>query len=180
VIRVGLRRARERGRRGDRLGKVREKHRNEQRGAHRAGLEHRETEDERLGDPVENDPEHDRATGLRHALVLGAPGRTAADDAFDRLLGAEEHERAAEQAERDAAVSGRRLERLVHELVGDRAQQDARAEGHHQPDDPPGQRHTERDGSTDDERRAGNRAPQERFAHARGTLSRGGRPRARG
>jgi hypothetical protein len=58
----------------------------------------------------------------------------------------------------------------VHELVGNCAQKDSGAEGHDQPDDASCQRNAKRDDSTDDERRAPDGAPQERFAHDVATL----------
>ena len=62
----------ERRGRGDRLRKVRDEHSDEERDADCSGLEHGEAEDERLRNPVEDDPEDERPPGVRWAGAAGA------------------------------------------------------------------------------------------------------------
>jgi hypothetical protein len=92
--------------------------------------------------------------------------------AVDQQLADEEHRRAGEEANRDTTVTRRRLERLVNELVGDRADQDARAERHDQTEHAATDRESAGDGATDHERQAGDEPPHERLAHQVAVTSR--------
>jgi hypothetical protein len=105
--------------------------------------------------------------GARRARIDGPSPR---GDAVDEQLGAEEHRRPGEEPECDPAVSRRGLERLVHELVGDRADQDARAEGHDQAHVAAGDGRPQRDDAAEDERGASDDAPEESLAHQRGRI----------
>ena len=84
------------------------------------------------------------ACARRAGALAGGRGPSLAQ-AVDPTCGAEEDERPGEQPERDPAVAGRGLERLLHELVGDRAQKDAGPERHDQADLAARDRRPERD-----------------------------------
>jgi hypothetical protein len=100
-----------------------------------------------------------RSRGTRPRASVGAA------EPVDRQVAGPEGEAPERQAERDAALPGRRLEGLLHELVRHGADQHTGAEGHDQPEQPAGDRHVQRDQAADDERRAGERAPEKRFSH---------------
>ena len=126
-----------------------------------------ETEDGGLGDPVEHGAEDDRErrpAGARafHVLALGAA--QAVDDGV-----AERVDRAArEQPRRDVAEDARGVERLLDELERHRAEEDARAEAHHEPEDEPVHRDAERERRADEERGAREGPPPERLEHRLG------------
>ena len=111
-----------------------EEHRDEQRGADAPALEQGEADDRRLRDAVEDDAEHDRKCRAGLPLSLHAlPAR--ATHAIDDLVADEEREGPGGEAEGDAGATAGR-ERLFDELVGNRADQHAGAEGHDQPKEP--------------------------------------------
>ena len=126
--------------------------------------EHGETEYERLGDPVEDDSEHDRE---RRPGGLAAARRfsTGAAKAIDEGVSEEEHGGSGEEAQRDSAVAGGGLERLVNELEGDGADQHAGAEGHDQAERTTADREAKRNEAAEYERRARHDAPEEGLAH---------------
>jgi len=127
-------------------------------------------EDERLGNAVQDDPQHERAAGLAGMVAVGRLLVTTAAGAVDQGLRAEEDHGAGEEPERDPALAGRRLERLLHELVGDRADEHPGAERHDQPEGATGERHPQGDRPADDERGASDRAPHERLTHGARSL----------
>ena len=118
-------------RRGNRLRDVGDEDRNDEGRAHTFTLQQAEPDHGRLGDPVEDDPEHDRE---RRALRLGALDvlalRTA--QAVDERVADEERQGPGEEPGRDVPRVRRGLERLQGELVGDRADEHAGAEAHHE------------------------------------------------
>ena len=88
----------------------------------------------------------------------------------DERVADEEGQRAGGEPEREAAAPRRGLEGLRYELVGDGADQDAGAERHDQAEQPLPDRQHERQSAAEDQRRAGEEAPEERAPHADGIV----------
>jgi hypothetical protein len=85
------------------------------------------------GDPVEHGSEHDgqrRAALLRARCVLALVSTGAVDEPVPH----KEDAAADEEAGNDSSVAGRLVGRLLDEVECDRADQDACAEAHDQPD----------------------------------------------
>jgi hypothetical protein len=150
--------------RRDRLGQVGEEDRRDHGHADAAALEQPEPDDDRLGDAVQNDAEHDRQCRARCLLTPRALAPIAAKP-VDQEIAGEKGACAREQAERDTAASRGRVERLAYEFIGDGADEDAGAESHDQAQRCLRDPEAERGQASDDERRPGDQPPEEGAGH---------------
>ena len=138
------------GRRGDGLREVGDEDRGQVSGADRAALVDRQADHHRLGDAVQDGPQHDRE---RRAALLGTLRVLAvrAAETVDEPVAAEEDPAAGEDAGDGGPLPHLRVDRLLDEIEGDGADQHACAEAHDQPDRAQADSKSQRDDGADDD-----------------------------
>jgi hypothetical protein len=92
-------------------------------------VEEGEADHQRLGDAIQHRPEHDRERGAPFLATAGILA-LAATGATDQPITKEEHAAAGEDTQHDRTVPGRRADRLLDEVEGDRADQHPGTECH--------------------------------------------------
>ena len=165
-------------RRSDRLGEVREEHRDEH------GDTHARRRSGRGRGPPTRGSRRGRCRGRSRApsRPRRAPSMFLRSAPPMRSISASPSVNTAHPANRPSATSERRpggLERLLDELERDGAEQDARAEAHHEAEGAPAHRDPERDRRRRSGARSSRRHPTERFEHRYEAAARCAAPRPR-
>ena len=150
--------------RRDCLGDIRDEDCREVGRADRAAFVDRQSDHERLGDPVEDGAENDR----ERRLVLLGPVRALAALAagtVDQEVAAEEYAAAREDPKKGGTVPRGFADRFFDEVERDRAEQDARAESHDEPDRTQPNADLKRNASAENQRGRCKQTPGERSCH---------------